>query len=387
MKRIERGDALLQPLLDLRPFLARDGARNDVQRPGAVDRAFLLVIHGEGDSHRLDRKLRRLLAHADFLAAQLGQVAHQRPTGSASAAARADQLVVVSRGGVGSPVDAHWRGMLRGIDAPNIPAREREQFKHAMNLPRIGAYRGCRSNLVRNGMRVPPPYTVPVLLPRIGVGGRPCRSMLRSITSRTIAMTGSSRWVPRCVRLRPAPHCRTRILAYSLSVEPAKHFINWQQDPQANYLARLTFPDKTRELRIEVDLVAEMAVFNPFDFFLEPYAQQFPFNYEAGEARELAPVPELHCRSRRVLRAIPGESIPRSAGRHRRLPRRPEHAAVARHPLPDPHGAGRADSGGDAGERLRLVPRLELAAGAAAAAPGARRALRLGLPHPAHSPM
>jgi uncharacterized protein (DUF2126 family)/transglutaminase-like putative cysteine protease len=94
---------------------------------------------------------------------------------------------------------------------------------------------------------------------------------------------------PQIVRLRPAPHCRTRILAYSLSVQPSKHFINWQQDPEANYLARLTFPDKTQELRIEVDLVAEMSVFNPFDFFLEPYAQHFPFEYEAGEQRELAP--------------------------------------------------------------------------------------------------
>jgi uncharacterized protein (DUF2126 family)/transglutaminase-like putative cysteine protease len=94
---------------------------------------------------------------------------------------------------------------------------------------------------------------------------------------------------PQIVRLRPAPHCRTRILSYSLSVQPAKHFVNWQQDPQANYLARLTFPDKTQELRIEVALVAEMAVFNPFDFFLEPYAQHFPFKYEAGEQRELAP--------------------------------------------------------------------------------------------------
>jgi len=94
---------------------------------------------------------------------------------------------------------------------------------------------------------------------------------------------------PQSVRLRPAPHCRTRILGYSLSVLPAKHFINWQQDPQANYLARLSFPEKTGELRIEVDLIAEMSVFNPFDFFLEPYAQHFPFNYEPGEARELAP--------------------------------------------------------------------------------------------------
>ena len=94
---------------------------------------------------------------------------------------------------------------------------------------------------------------------------------------------------PQIVRLRPAPHSRTRILSYSLKVAPARHFINWQQDPQANYLARLVFPDRTEVLRIEVDLVAEMAVLNPFDFFLEPHAKAFPFAYEAVEQRELAP--------------------------------------------------------------------------------------------------
>jgi uncharacterized protein (DUF2126 family)/transglutaminase-like putative cysteine protease len=94
---------------------------------------------------------------------------------------------------------------------------------------------------------------------------------------------------PQIVRLRPAPHTRTRILSYSLRVEPEEHFVNWQQDPEGNYLARLAFPDKTREMRITVDLVAEMSVYNPFDFFLEPYAQQFPFVYEPGEQRELAP--------------------------------------------------------------------------------------------------
>jgi uncharacterized protein (DUF2126 family) len=94
---------------------------------------------------------------------------------------------------------------------------------------------------------------------------------------------------PQIVRLRPAPHCRTRILSYSLSVTPSDHFINWQQDPQANYLARLVFPDPTRELKIEVDLVAEMSVLNPFDFFLAPYAEAFPFKYQAEERRELMP--------------------------------------------------------------------------------------------------
>jgi len=94
---------------------------------------------------------------------------------------------------------------------------------------------------------------------------------------------------PQTIRLRPAPHCRTPILSYSLKVLPAKHFINWQQDPQANYLARLVFPERTTELLVEVDLVAEMAIFNPFDFFLEPYAEQIPFTYESTLARELRP--------------------------------------------------------------------------------------------------
>ena len=94
---------------------------------------------------------------------------------------------------------------------------------------------------------------------------------------------------PQVVRLRPAPHCRTRILSYSLRVEPADHFVNWQQDPFANYLARLVFHQKTREFKITVDLVAEMSVLNPFDFFLEEDAQDFPFAYAPDLHAELLP--------------------------------------------------------------------------------------------------
>ena len=113
---------------------------------------------------------------------------------------------------------------------------------------------------------------------------------------------------PQIIRLRPAPHCRTRILSYSLTVVPTHHFINWQQDPQANYLARLVFPDKTDEFRIEVDLVAEMAVINPFDFFLEPQAEYYPFEYEPWRRDELAPYfkrEPLTPLFERYLRAIP----------------------------------------------------------------------------------
>jgi uncharacterized protein (DUF2126 family) len=92
---------------------------------------------------------------------------------------------------------------------------------------------------------------------------------------------------PQVVRLRPAPHARTPILAYSQRVTPARHFLNWQQDPQANWLARLVFPEPVRELKIEVDLVAEMSVINPFDFFLEPRAEKFPFTYDDAQRREL----------------------------------------------------------------------------------------------------
>jgi uncharacterized protein (DUF2126 family)/transglutaminase-like putative cysteine protease len=94
---------------------------------------------------------------------------------------------------------------------------------------------------------------------------------------------------PHEIRLRPAPQTRTPILGYSFKVTPAEHFLNWQQDPYGNWVARLVFSERTTKLEVIVGLTADMTVINPFDFFVEPYAETFPFVYAPALAKELIP--------------------------------------------------------------------------------------------------
>nr|GAJ33989.1 uncharacterized protein conserved in bacteria [Bradyrhizobium sp. DOA9] len=116
---------------------------------------------------------------------------------------------------------------------------------------------------------------------------------------------------PQTIRLRPAPHTRTPILSYSLKVTPSNHFVNWQQDPQGNWLARYVFPEKTTELKFEVDFTAQMTVVNPFDFFVEPYADSFPFEYTKDLKTELAPYLETIKADRLFAKFL--DSIPHEA--------------------------------------------------------------------------
>ena len=147
---------------------------------------------------------------------------------------------------------------------------------------------------------------------------------------------------PHVVRLRPAPHCRTRILSYSLKVRPTDHFLNWQQDPFSNWNARLVFPNRSTELCIEVDLVVEMSVLNPFDFFIEDAASEYPFTYETGLARDLAAfrvaapaTPKYTAFLEQVRKDVLGH--PETGTSHVPVSERPTDSHAGGHlPLPDP---------------------------------------------------
>ena len=133
---------------------------------------------------------------------------------------------------------------------------------------------------------------------------------------------------PQIVRLRPAPHCRTPVLAYSLKIEPENHFINWQQDPHGNYLARLVFPEPTDEFSITVDVLAEMAVYNPFDFFIEDYAQTVPFKYAESLAKDIAAY--IGAEPAGPLLKAYMDTVSREADPDGRFPGRAEHRLCSR---------------------------------------------------------
>ena len=109
---------------------------------------------------------------------------------------------------------------------------------------------------------------------------------------------------PQVIRLRPAPHSRTQVKGYSLKINPSNHFINWQQDPFGNYMARIVFPEKIKYFEIDVEVIADMVVINPFDFFIEEYADKFPFKYEPLLKKQLSPYLEIKERDEQLMELV-----------------------------------------------------------------------------------
>ena len=194
------------------------------------------------------------------------------------------------------PIPGHGANYL----IASRPGQSRLPEKWAQNEPATISLLWDRILLIRSNqspfrVRYTLFYTFSVQYP--DWSGRSIEKVRKSLMSIRIALNHRTEYSydrlvnlqPHVVRLRPAPHCRTPILSYSLTIEPGKHFLNWQQDPYSNYMARLVFPEPSREFSVEVDLVAELTAINPFDFFIESTAENYPFSYDPLLAHELMP--------------------------------------------------------------------------------------------------
>ena len=146
---------------------------------------------------------------------------------------------------------------------------------------------------------------------------------------------------PQVIQLRPAPHSRTPILSYSLTLTPSEHILNWQLDPHSNYAARVLILQKTSEFAVQVQLVADLAPINPFNFFLEPGFEDYPFEYSPQLAKDLEPYRSTETAGPR-LQSLSGQCFARETWDYR-LPGRPESACARRSRIRHPLGAGRAE--------------------------------------------
>ena len=182
---------------------------------------------------------------------------------------------------------------------------------------------------------------------------------------------------PHLIRLRPAPHCRTPITAYSLRIAPDDHFINWQQDPQGNYVARLVFPEKLSALEVEVDVIAEMTAINPFDFFLEPEAEHVPVRLPGSAAERVGTVPAHRTGGSETGRVLEfGRSFQTQDDR---LSRRSELPASTGRGICDSPGTGRANMRRNVDAGHRVLSRFGLVVGADATESGDGGPVRLGI--------
>jgi transglutaminase-like putative cysteine protease len=92
--------------------------------------------------------------------------------------------------------------------------------------------------------------------------------------------------------LRPRENQNTRIVSARLDISPA-HQLRWQRDMLDNNVAVATFQAPTEALRVASHIVIEQYDEAPFDFLLEGYAAEHPFDYQPEEAALLAPLRSL----------------------------------------------------------------------------------------------